>query len=139
MPTFATIRDVTTFGAVGDGKTDDTAAINAAKAAMGNGDELFFPCGATGIYKLTSGLVVNAQNVTIDGQTGCSAGPVKLIGSFSGGVLLKLGSGSTSSAAPLLASADELATSFQVNPSTVSGLSVGDLIWLQEGWRGSAN
>ena len=40
---------VTDYGAVGDGVTDDTAAINTAIAACGPGDILYFP---GGVYKV---------------------------------------------------------------------------------------
>lgn len=39
------IRNVQEYGAVGDGITDDTAAINAAAAALQDGDTLYFPSG----------------------------------------------------------------------------------------------
>ena len=50
------------FGAVGDGATDDTAAIQLALDATENG-ELYFPAGQ---YKITSALAVNAR-MTIRG------------------------------------------------------------------------
>jgi len=39
--------NVTTYGATGNGSTNDTAAINNAIAALQPGDTLFFPCGPT--------------------------------------------------------------------------------------------
>ncbi len=40
-----TTRDVTSYGAVGDGVTDDGAAIQAALDASGDGDTIYFPAG----------------------------------------------------------------------------------------------
>jgi hypothetical protein len=51
----ADIINVKDFGAVGDGVTDDTAAI---QAAINYGKSIFIP---DGIYNLTAGLVVNSQ------------------------------------------------------------------------------
>ena len=50
------------FGAVGDGTTDDTVAIQAAITAVGNGGAVFFPAGT---YVTSS--TINASNVTLFG------------------------------------------------------------------------
>lgn len=57
--------DVRAFGAVGDGVTDDTAAIQAAiNATPNNGTLLFLP----GVYKLTAELLLNGKTgVTLIG------------------------------------------------------------------------
>lgn len=52
--------DVREFGAVGDGATDDTAAINAAISQMKNGSTLLFPGGHT--FLVTSPLAVIDRN-----------------------------------------------------------------------------
>ncbi|HXY48739.1 MAG TPA: glycosyl hydrolase family 28-related protein [Terriglobales bacterium] len=130
---FATVRDVTSFGATGDGSHDDTSAIQSAIAAMGSGDELFFPCGSAGIYKVSSLLRITAQNSTVDGATGCSGGRVTIRGSFSGGTLFLVGGGGTSSATGLTADAAELSTTFAANLSALGGVGAGDYVNLQEG------
>ena len=54
------------YGAVGDGTNDDTAAIQAALAALStNGSTLFFPSGS---YKITSTLVASVSGTTIVGN-----------------------------------------------------------------------
>jgi hypothetical protein len=53
------------FDAVGDGTTDDTAAIQAAINAVGSGT-VYFP---TGTYKISSTLNVSAQGVTFLGAS----------------------------------------------------------------------
>ena len=60
----AEIRDVTAYGATGDGITDDTSAINNAIEALVPGDTLLFPCGT---YLTTSQLLISVSNVTLDG------------------------------------------------------------------------
>ena len=52
---------VKNYGAVGDGVTDDTTAINAAVNAANNGDIVYFP---TATYKVSS--IVISKNITID-------------------------------------------------------------------------
>src|SRR5205807_901587 len=69
LPSLAATRDVTTFGAVGNGSHDDTAAIRSAISALTPGDTLLFPCGT---YLITSGLNINVSNITVDGSS-CAA------------------------------------------------------------------
>ncbi|TNJ63947.1 hypothetical protein FE784_22545 [Paenibacillus hemerocallicola] len=52
------------FGAVGDGLTDDTAAIQAAMDCMPEGGIVFFP---DGTYRTTSRLIVKHRNVMLSG------------------------------------------------------------------------
>ena len=57
--------NVKTFGAVGDGTTDDTAAIQSAINSLGStGGKVFFP---VGVYKLTS-LLTMKRGVTLVGS-----------------------------------------------------------------------
>lgn len=75
------LRDVVSVkdcGAVGDGATDDTAAINVAisiaqalvASRFMNGVTVFFPRGA---YKITSTLLITSSNVTLAGESPSSA------------------------------------------------------------------
>ena len=63
--------NVLDFGAVGDGVTDDSAAIQAAidEAEANNGGNIYFP---VGIYKLTTGLTILADDVSLIFETGAS-------------------------------------------------------------------
>ena len=60
------IINVRMYGATGNGTTDDTAAINAAFAALNNADicEVYFPAGT---YRTTAQLVVTNKKVHIRG------------------------------------------------------------------------
>jgi hypothetical protein len=130
----AVVRNAKAYGAIGDGTMDDSAAINAAIAALKPADELFFPCGT---YKVTSALTpITVKGVTVDGQTGCSVGPVKIISSASGKftAILQIGNGNLSSSTPLTAPAADLSTTFCANLSAIS-VGVGDYVLLQEGGR----
>ena len=61
---FLNVKD---FGAKGDGSTNDTAAINAALAAMEPGDTLYFPRGR---YITSGGHVIDKPSVKIIGAGG---------------------------------------------------------------------
>ena len=61
------VLNVRDYGAVGDGATDDTGAINAALAAMTPGSLLFFPSGR---YMTNGGHVLAAPSCTIAGTSG---------------------------------------------------------------------
>jgi hypothetical protein len=52
------------FGAIGDGSSDDTIAIQNAATASGQSGTLYFP---SGIYKISSNLTINT-NVNFDGS-----------------------------------------------------------------------
>ncbi len=67
-----TVYDVTAYGAVGDGVTDDDAPVAAALTAARNNAAggvnksiLYFP---TGTYLLTDPLIINENNVVVDGD-----------------------------------------------------------------------
>lgn len=53
------------YGAVGDGTTNDTAAINLAISTLSGGGEVYFP---PGTYKCTTGLVCAVANVRLRGE-----------------------------------------------------------------------
>ena len=60
--------DVKTYGAVGDGVTDDTAHIQAALAAIpSTGGVLYFPAGR---YKYTGGTLTLNSQITVEGDGG---------------------------------------------------------------------
>ena len=64
---FRDVVSVKDFGAVGDGVADDTAAINAAIAALpANGGRVLFP--SIGPYKCN--LIIKRNNITLEGVTG---------------------------------------------------------------------
>ena len=121
--------DVTSYGATGDGTTDDTAAINSAISALQPGYELYFPCGT---YRVSSALKpIVVQNVTVAGTSGCTT----LKGSGSGYSILQVGADSLTAATPLTAAAGELSTTFSANFSSLGGLAAGDYVVLQEGGK----
>jgi len=61
--------DVRTFGAVGNGTTDDTAAIQAAIDAAVPGQAIQFPATGSGAYfKITDTLTITTPNLRIIGQ-----------------------------------------------------------------------
>ena len=76
----AQATSVINFGAIGNGTTDDTAAILAAYAATPTGGTLFFPYAPSG-YLITSGLTL-AKNIQFifDGRRGVSN--IELPGSY---------------------------------------------------------
>ena len=63
---FADAINVKDFGAVGDGVTDDTAAINAAIASISStGGVIDLP---SGVYRTTSTITITSANVSISGH-----------------------------------------------------------------------
>jgi len=124
----ADTRGVKSFGAAGDGVTDDTAAINTAIAALQPGDELFFPCGT---YKISSGLTIRESNVTVAGAPGCAT--IQATGS--GFVAMTVTGGGLSGSTSLTADSPELSTTFTANLLPIGGLAAGDYVLLQEGGR----
>lgn len=66
IPPDGYIFNVKTYGAVGNGATDDTSAINAAYAAVGaGGGALYFPAGT---YKVTAALTAWSKTMTVYGD-----------------------------------------------------------------------
>lgn len=64
------VYNVKDYGAVGDGVTDDTAAINAAIAAVPiYGGEVYFPAG---VYIITGTIIIKKHGVTFRGVTSAS-------------------------------------------------------------------
>lgn len=59
--------NVAAYGAVGDGTTDDSAAIAAAVAAMVNGSLLYFPYGAAGSYRYANTSPANGAAIFLNG------------------------------------------------------------------------
>jgi len=76
-----TYNVVSNCGATGNGSTDDTAAINTCIGRLQAGDTLLFP---QGTYKITSSLVIDVANVTVDG----SSNTATIRAAFSGNMLL---------------------------------------------------
>ncbi|MAG29732.1 MAG: hypothetical protein CL908_02420 [Deltaproteobacteria bacterium] len=85
--------DVTSFGATGDGTTNDTLAVQAAvdAADVAGGGEVFFPCGQyrlgdAGANRFYSGIQVTTGGITLVGE---SPGCAELLPGFThGGVLV---------------------------------------------------
>ena len=123
---------MTAYGAKADGKTDDTAAINKAIAALKTGDTLLFSCGT---YLVTGQLSIGISNVTIDGS-GCTV----IHSTGQGTVFVVGGSGnadpSYGPAVALSSTAGELSTSF----TTVSNINAapGGYVLLQQGGEDSS-
>ncbi|MDE3103161.1 MAG: hypothetical protein KGJ98_13105, partial [Chloroflexota bacterium] len=68
-PSPASGVSVTSFGAVADGKTDDTAAIQAAANAAGTNGSIYFP---PGTYYFASALYMNIRGQTWTLQSGAT-------------------------------------------------------------------
>jgi len=81
--------NVQTFGAKGDGVTDDKAAIQAAfdyAASLPDGAEVFFP---TGVYRLSGAInITNAKSLTV---TGCGDSSVVQMITGTGGPIFNCG------------------------------------------------
>lgn len=88
------------FGAVGDGSTDDTAAIQAAIDAVGTRSDfshtlglhrVVLPYGASGTYKITSPLTVTEDFVLLEGATP----GIRILNTTTGNDVVRLNHGNT--------------------------------------------
>lgn len=123
------------FGAVGDGVTDDTAAIQAAITAVKNtSKQLFFPAGS---YRVTSSLVMDAVGMSFIGAggggnarsstgsagvvgTGNNVSATQIIGDFNGGAVIRIkAQGCIVSNMTIARSASAYAASFAVTDAGV--------------------
>lgn len=139
----ATVRNVESYGAKGDGTTNDTAAIGNAIAALQPGDTLLFPCATGNTYLIQSQLTINVTDVIVDGSscaiikdtysnTGVPNGRVMVIGGNGTSLYATYGS-----SVALSGVANEMSTSF--GTITSLGVNPGDYIYLcQGGTDGSA-
>lgn len=62
---FADVANVKDYGAVGDGVTNDTTAIQAAIASVASGGRVVFPAG---VYLVSPMTIANLSNVTLEGD-----------------------------------------------------------------------
>lgn len=70
------LRDVVSvkdFGAVGNGVTDDTAAIQAAISALSSRATIYFP---RGIYSVSDTIIVSGEHIEITGDGGLGGGSI---------------------------------------------------------------
>lgn len=65
LPIFTSILDVKNFGAVGDGKTDNTSAFRKAIIACKKDQVIFFP---EGTFLLSDSIVIGKSNIAIRGS-----------------------------------------------------------------------
>lgn len=115
----------TNCGAVGNGTTNDTSAINTCEAALSPGDTLEFPAGT---YLAPAGVnPINVNGVLIDGSN--NAATLKA----TSGTAMTIGTNSLSAKTPLLAATVDGATSFTAASGFVSTLSAGSLVYISEG------
>jgi Pectate lyase superfamily protein len=125
-PASATIRNVQSYGAKGDGTTDDTAAINSAIAALRPGDTLLFPCTSNSTYLINGQLSINVTNVTVDGSSCAIIQDIAASGN-----IFVIGNISTGPAIALFAVAYELSTSFTT--TSPLGVNPGDYVYIHQG------
>ena len=117
------LYDVKTFGATGDGSTDDTSAINSAIAALSAGDTLYFP---EGTYVVSSALTTISTSVNIVGAgIGKSIIDATTVGT--GPVLDVTGTATlTTTVASAVSEGD-----YQISLASASGLSVNDFLYIR--------
>ncbi len=136
-PAYATVWNVkTNCGAMGDGNNDDTNAIKTCIGNLNPGDTLDFP---QGTYKITSSLVIDVANVTVDG----SSNTATILAAFSGN-MLELGNPGgfcvgccLGPSVSLSFTAGELYPSFTTSSSL--GANAGDYVYISEGGQDYSN
>ena len=125
--TYDVIRDCS---ATGNGSTDDTPAINTCIGKLHTGDTLLFPAGT---YKITSSLVIDVANVTVDGSSNTAT-----ILAASSGNMLEFGNPSEFCIGCSLGPSVALAfTAGELSPSFTSSSSLavnpGDYVYIHQG------
>jgi hypothetical protein len=136
LPALATVWNVkTNCGAIANGTTDDTSAINTCIGNLMAGDTLLFP---SGTYKTSSQLnVVGLSNITIDGSNNAAT-----IKSTQGGTSGTMVVGSTSFAgsfgAPIALSATATELSNSITVVSSPGMKAGDFFYIGEGGYGNS-
>src|ERR1700739_742350 len=129
---WATVRNVQTCGAAGNGTTDDTTAINTCIGQLVAGDTLLFP---SGTYKVTSALTaIRVNNVEVSGSNGAA-----MIKSYvSGGTIFTVGgTGGTTGSQNLTATANELSQTISANFGAL-GAAAGSYILIEQGPTGAS-
>lgn len=131
---WATVRNVQSCGATGNGTADDTAAINTCIGLLVSGDTLEFPAGT---YKVSS-LTVNVPNVIIDGSSNTATIVFTTSGvGFQLGPCQSVACALSSTGVALSATANELSRSFTTTSSL--GASVGSYVYLTQAGQDSSN
>lgn len=127
-PVAANVLNVRNYGAKGDGKTDDTAAVNAAIAKAGQGSVVYLPAGS---YRLTqplylkSDLVLRGDGAALTSLLFEGAGTAgRCIGA------IRWDSNQTASYVAVTDGADF--GSRQVTLASVSGFLAGDIVEIEE-------
>jgi hypothetical protein len=113
---------VTSFGARGDGITDDTTAISAAIQSLQPDQTLYFPCGT---YAISSALsTISVSNVAVEGPapgTGANCATLKLTGGASF-TALQLSGGGLSQSENLVA--DTTSNTFTVGSGGLAAIGI---------------
>lgn len=140
VPANAKVRNVLTYGAVGDGVHNDTVAVLAAISRLQPGDILLFPCTNTNsTYVITEQVNINVSHVTVDGS-GCATLLDTNTPSLGTGLVMVIGGGPAGNGNPiygpaveLIETANELSNSFTT--VTPLGVGPGDYVRLEEGGK----
>lgn len=136
-----TAISVKDFGAVGNGATDDTAAIQNAITIMSasGGGEIFFP---KGVYKIL-GTLTGATKVSLRGVTGESildfSSRVSYLSTLDDGLFVyrgSAGSGAARTDSTTTLTANGLIGDTTLTLTDTTGLAIGDLIELSAGATG---
>ena len=118
-PTGYGVVNVKDFGAVGDGLTDDTAAIQAAlDSAPAIGKAVFFP---TGTYRTTSALTVKSYTRLFGTSTGGSTAGSFVLAALFGAVIKNEGVGVALHLVDLTSSANKTTQQITIEDLTIVG------------------
>jgi hypothetical protein len=121
---FAEVANVLDFGAVGNGVTNDSTAVQAAATSLTSGGTLYFPPGRT--YKINTAILISVSNVHVE-MTGAiiDASALTYTATRGSGAVFRF-VGSTVLSTTLSASAAQYDRTLTL--TSVTGVQAGDII-----------
>jgi len=121
---FAEVANVLDFGAVGNGSTNDSTAVQAAATSLSSGGTLYFPPGRT--YKINTAILISVSNVHVE-MTGAiiDASALTYTATRGSGAVFRF-VGSTVLSTTLSASAAQYDRTLTL--TSVTGVVAGDII-----------
>lgn len=123
-----TVQNVTTYGAVGDGVTDCTAAIQSCLNAASTSNKIYFP---TGVYLTTNTLTTSHKSLEFVGD-GASLSKIKNLSTVGAADIIQVGASSSFDIDSMPLTAGYTKDSTLVTASNATGFAAGDYVLIDQ-------